>query len=129
VNYGHIIETIARRDLGIGTLETRHADSLDFHSLAVWQIRRALENAFIVGMIHGETQDPDGVVNALRNIAAIPLWGERISDVSIKSEYSDAGEYDAESDEFNPSCDTESTHLRDAVELARHALKDAGVLP
>jgi Family of unknown function (DUF6900) len=129
VRHDHIIRKIARRDLGIETLQTQHADSLDFHTLAVWQIRRALENAFIAGMIHAETQDPDGIVDALRTIAAIPLWGERISDASVKREYSDAGEYDAQSDEFNPSCDTESTHLRDAVELARHALKDAGVLP
>jgi len=51
--YRHIIEKIARRDLGIVTLETRHSDSLDFHECAVWQIRKALENAFIVGMIEG----------------------------------------------------------------------------
>jgi Family of unknown function (DUF6900) len=53
MKHGPIIEKIARRDLGIETLETRHSDSLDFHECAVWQIRRALENAFIAGMIEG----------------------------------------------------------------------------
>ena len=51
--YSRIIEKIAKRDLGIETLETRHSDNLDFHECAVWQIRKALENAFIVGMIEG----------------------------------------------------------------------------
>ncbi len=59
---------------------------------------------------------------ALRRIAAIPLWGESIADHNLRAEYLDAGEYDAAADDFNPSCDTESTYLRDAVELARMAL-------
>jgi len=52
----HIIDTIAARDLGIETLETRHSDALDYHECAVWQIRRALENAFIAGMFEGATK-------------------------------------------------------------------------
>lgn len=59
---------------------------------------------------------------ALRRIAAIPLWGESIADHNLRAEYLDTGEYDAAADDFNPSCDTESTYLRDAVELARMAL-------
>ena len=37
---------IAREQLGISTLTTRNSDSLDFHSVAVWQVRRALEAAY-----------------------------------------------------------------------------------
>lgn len=40
---------IAREHLGISTLTTRGLDRLDFHDLAVWQIRAALEAAFAAG--------------------------------------------------------------------------------
>jgi hypothetical protein len=44
-----IIARIARDVLGIETLETRNADNLDFHHLAIWDIRRALLLAFNAG--------------------------------------------------------------------------------
>ncbi|SLN77985.1 DUF6900 domain-containing protein [Roseisalinus antarcticus] len=40
---------IAERHLFLDTLETRNADSLDFHEHAVWAIRSALEAAFDAG--------------------------------------------------------------------------------
>ena len=40
---------IAERHLFLETLETRNADSLDFHEHAVWAIRSALEAAFEAG--------------------------------------------------------------------------------
>ena len=43
------ISRIAREALGLPTLETRRMDSLDFHDLAVWNIREALERAYEVG--------------------------------------------------------------------------------
>jgi hypothetical protein len=49
------------------------------------------------------------------------LWGEPIADAQLKAELLDAGEYDRELDHFEPSCDTESAYLRDAVEIARAA--------
>jgi len=36
-------------DAGIETLETRQSDSLDFHDLAVWQVRGMLEKAYEAG--------------------------------------------------------------------------------
>lgn len=39
----------ARRALGIETLETRNSDRLDFHDLAVWNVRAALEAAYEAG--------------------------------------------------------------------------------
>lgn len=39
----------ARRLLHIDTLDTRNADALDFHELAVWSIREALAAAFEAG--------------------------------------------------------------------------------
>ena len=40
---------IARRVLSIPTLETRYSDSLDFHEVAVWCVREALERAYDLG--------------------------------------------------------------------------------
>lgn len=41
---------IAQKHLRIDTLETRHSDRLDFHDVAVWSIRDALEAAFKAGV-------------------------------------------------------------------------------
>ena len=43
------IRLIANDVLGIETLDARKSDSLDFHDLAVWQIRKALETAYEAG--------------------------------------------------------------------------------
>ena len=40
---------IARRVLNMPTLETRNSDGLDFHDVAVWQVREALEEAWRAG--------------------------------------------------------------------------------
>ena len=40
---------IAATHFHIGTLETRNSDGLDFHDVAVWSIRAALEAAFAAG--------------------------------------------------------------------------------
>ena len=45
-----ILTQIAQKHLGIETLQTRNADSLDFHDTAVWCIRDALEAAFKTGI-------------------------------------------------------------------------------
>jgi len=44
-----LIESIARLHLDLETLDTRQADSLDFHELGVWQLRAALEAAYRAG--------------------------------------------------------------------------------
>jgi hypothetical protein len=43
------LTAIARKHLLLPTLETRHSDSLDFHNVAVWQLKSALEAAFHAG--------------------------------------------------------------------------------
>ncbi len=41
---------IARRHIaGLETLDDRNADDLDFHEIAVWNLRAALEAAFAAG--------------------------------------------------------------------------------
>lgn len=48
-NMQNTILEIAKQTLGMETLETRKSDSLDFYELSVWQIRKALEEAFKAG--------------------------------------------------------------------------------
>jgi hypothetical protein len=40
---------IAVKHFRLETLETRNSDGLDFHEVAVWSIRAALEAAFAAG--------------------------------------------------------------------------------
>ena len=40
---------LAAKHFHIETLETRNSDGLDFHDVAVWSIRAALEAAFAAG--------------------------------------------------------------------------------
>jgi len=44
------IERLARDHLGVETLETRGRDQLDFHSVSVEGIRRALVAAYLAGV-------------------------------------------------------------------------------
>lgn len=43
------LEQVARRRLGMDSLETRRSDRLDFHEVAVWNIAAALQDAFEAG--------------------------------------------------------------------------------
>lgn len=45
-----IFALIAQKHLFIETLETRHSVRLDFHDVAVWSVRDALEAAFKAGV-------------------------------------------------------------------------------
>ncbi len=51
----NILTLIAQNKLGIETLETRKSDRLDFHDVAVWCIRDALEDAFKAGVLLGKS--------------------------------------------------------------------------
>ncbi|MCC5993916.1 MAG: hypothetical protein JJT99_15490 [Rhodobacteraceae bacterium] len=48
-----LILEIAQRQFRLETLETRNWDRLDFHDVAVWAIRAALEEAFEAGRAAG----------------------------------------------------------------------------
>jgi hypothetical protein len=48
-----VLTQIAQSKLGIETLETRKSDGLDFHDVAVWCLRDALEAAFNAGVEQG----------------------------------------------------------------------------
>jgi len=62
------LEQLARDLLHIDTLETRNSDSLDFHEVAVWQVRKALEAAYRAGQT-----SPNRFGEAGRNAMPNPL--------------------------------------------------------
>ena len=49
LNLDQRLTFIASDHLGISTLKTRNSDSLDFHEVAVWQLKSALEAAYHAG--------------------------------------------------------------------------------
>lgn len=51
-----LILEIAQRQFHLETLETRNWDRLDFHDVAVWAIRAALEEAFEAGRAAGRAE-------------------------------------------------------------------------
>jgi hypothetical protein len=54
------VAEIARRRLRLGTLETRNSDGLDFHEVAVWEIKAALLKAFRAGEAAGARPTQQG---------------------------------------------------------------------
>jgi hypothetical protein len=52
-NFEQLLNQIAQDTLGIETLQERKSDSLDFHDVAVWRLREALEAAFNAGVEQG----------------------------------------------------------------------------
>ena len=53
----HILTQIAKEHLGISTLQARNDDSLDFYDVAVWQVRKALKDAYDAGCSAALTGD------------------------------------------------------------------------
>ena len=47
------VAEIARRVLGMSTLEGRNRDCLDFYDLSVWIVKQALEEAYQAGIEDG----------------------------------------------------------------------------
>ena len=51
-----LIEKIALDYLFVKTLETQGSDSLDFHDVSAWGLKKALEAAFEAGRLAGSTK-------------------------------------------------------------------------
>ena len=47
-----LLTEIAKKHLNLETLETRNSDSLDFHDVAVWSLKDALQEAYEAGHQH-----------------------------------------------------------------------------
>lgn len=45
-----LLAEIAKKHLNLETLETRNSDSLDFHDVAVWSLKEALQEAYEAGL-------------------------------------------------------------------------------
>ena len=45
-----LLTEIAKKHLNIETLETRNSDNLDFHDVAVWSLKEALQEAYEAGL-------------------------------------------------------------------------------
>ena len=54
-DFDRLIEQIAKKNMNVETLKTRNSDSLDFYDVAVWSMKKALEEAFIAGMNVGNS--------------------------------------------------------------------------
>jgi hypothetical protein len=70
------LTVIARKHLGVPTLKARRSDSLDFHDLSVWQIRAALNAAYVAGTQH--------VVAAIPSDPTLPVRFDRYEIHGIK---------------------------------------------
>ena len=55
-NMQKTLERIAREELELTTLESRHNDDDDFHTLAVWEIQTILERAYAAGIAAAKHQ-------------------------------------------------------------------------
>ena len=55
-----LLTQIAQQHLDIETLESRRMDALDFHEVAVWSVRDALQAAYIAGMAEGAQRALEG---------------------------------------------------------------------
>ncbi|ALT76771.1 DUF6900 domain-containing protein [Paucibacter sp. KCTC 42545] len=62
--FEQLLTQIAQNKLGIETLETRKSDSLDFHDVAVWCLRDALEAAFNAGVEQGRKAAKSDAANS-----------------------------------------------------------------
>ncbi len=45
----NILTNIAKTHMGIKTLETQNSDQMDFHEICVWDLKKALSDAYIAG--------------------------------------------------------------------------------
>ena len=45
-----LLTEIAKKHLSLETLGTRKSDSLDFHDVAVWSLKEALQEAYEAGL-------------------------------------------------------------------------------
>jgi hypothetical protein len=72
------VENIAKRYLFLGTLETRNSDQLDIKEQAVWNIKTALEEAYIAGQIAGLTR-------------ALDLYDTTVKRIDLLTETNDIG--------------------------------------
>lgn len=98
----NVLQRIAKKYLRLNTLDRRNSDSLDFHDLAVWQIRIALEAAYRAGK---RSSNPRELRKAIREL------------ITASDDLTSAIE--GATDQFDP----EKGRLMDATSAAEKVLK------
>ncbi len=87
-----LITDIAREHLGIPTLESRRADSLDFHNVAVWQVQAALKAALDAGVrFTGKYNRCQGMPLMTATEYSQAPWGYEYSPYTAGSQYHAGG--------------------------------------
>lgn len=81
------IDSIARDYLHIPTLETQNRDGLDFHDVAVWGVKAALEEAYRQGL--------DDQANLLTSGRRPYAWGQTIGSLIRTMEINDFSQHEA----------------------------------
>ncbi len=85
---------IAKDHLQIETLEARNNDSLDFHTVAVWEAKSALQAAYDAGRAHApgkailvdalrENLSPEAVATIAARLTPTPASGHRELDAEV----------------------------------------------
>ncbi len=83
------LEEIAKGCLGISTLNTRNSDRLDFHEIAVWNLKQALQLAYTAGRDSkpakpGRTYDHD--IPPYAHIMTVKDWKEAVANGSFNDD-------------------------------------------
>lgn len=75
-NRDSLFAPIAEKELGIETLASRNSDELDFHEVAVWQVRNAFNSVW--HLRDGEvTELRDKIAKLEREARGLNGWAER----------------------------------------------------
>jgi hypothetical protein len=112
----NVLKRIAKKYLRLDTLDRRNSDSLDFHDLAVWQIRIALEAAYRAGKRSRKgSREPD-FRKVIRDL--ITASDDLTSAIELASQRFNTGLLD--------DIDPAKGRLMDATSAAEKALKGGG---
>lgn len=71
LDFDKTLEEIALKRLGIGTLEERGMDSLDFHDVSAMSIKLALKDAYVAGFNNGRISEQKKINTVLK----MKKWG------------------------------------------------------
>lgn len=90
------LSNIAKTVLGIETLETRNSDSLDFHDVAVWKLKEALQLAFIAGMQSTKKKSEKSKEPSTQYVATVEIGYQDLVDIFGEPEKGDQYKTEAE---------------------------------
>ena len=86
-----VLGAIAHRCLSVRTLETQNADSLDFHDVAVWNLKAALAAAFEAGRQDGNPELPQDDIGLIVSRAIVDVRLPPLSPEAVEAFTADVG--------------------------------------